>query len=168
MLANRNAIQLAVTVIALVKGQSKLVETSLVGAVISNTVLMVGLGFFLGGLRHQIQKFNRITTGSMFNELVLSIGALLIPTSMAHFQQMDPPTIVRFSRAESILLLLSYICYLVYCHKTHMKIIHKLNRIEEGRTREVQSRDGVQREVSPAWAPAWQHPPGVLSTERQP
>lgn len=85
-------------------------ETSLVGAVISNTVLMVGLGFFLGGLRHQIQKFNRITTGSMFNELVLSIGALLIPTAMAHFQQMDPPTIARFSRAESILLLFSYIC----------------------------------------------------------
>ena len=117
-------------------------QTSLVGAVIANTVLMVGLGFFLGGLRHQIQKFNRMTTGSTFNELVLSIGAILIPTAMVHFQHMDPLTIAKFSRAESILLLLSYVCYLVYCHKTHKKIIHKLNRIEEGGTREVQSGDG--------------------------
>jgi len=114
-----NGVQFVITIIALLKHQSKIVQTSLIGAVISNMVLLVGIGFFLGGLQHTEQHFDRTSTSKSLDELVLSIAALIIPTAINVFSRLDADHVAQFSRAESKLLLFSYLCYLVFAYKSH-------------------------------------------------
>ena len=116
-----NAVQLVITIIALVKDQIPIVQTSLVGAVISNSVLMVGMGFFLGGINRCQQNFNSSTVGNSTNELALSVAALILPTAMKKLGKLgsNEGVIVAFSRGEAMLLLLSYICFCHYCYKSH-------------------------------------------------
>ncbi len=116
-----NAVQLVITIIALVKDQIPIVQTSLVGGVISNSVLMVGLGFFFGGINRLEQNFNPYTVGDSLNELALSVAALILPTAMKKLGKLgsNEGVIVAFSRGEAMLLLLSYICFCHYCYKSH-------------------------------------------------
>ncbi|CAD6578898.1 MAG: hypothetical protein ASARMPREDX12_009011 [Alectoria sarmentosa] len=116
-----NVVQLVITIIALIKHQTSIVQTSLIGAVISNSVLMVGIGFFFGGINRLEQNFNPSTVGSSLNELALSVAALILPTAMNTFSTLRPNErlMAEFSRGEAILLLLSYICFCHYCYKTH-------------------------------------------------
>ena len=120
-MVSSNAVQLVITIIALIKNQTKIVQTSLIGAVISNSVLMVGLGFFFGGINRIEQNFNPSTVGSSLNELALSVAALILPTAMNQFNKLDrnERLMAKFARGEAILLLLSYICFCHYCYKTH-------------------------------------------------
>ena len=55
-----------------------LVQTSLVGAVLSNLLLMTGSGIFLGGIDRFEQHFNSDAVGSLLNELVFSIAVLIM------------------------------------------------------------------------------------------
>ena len=56
--SHSNAVQLVVTVVALVQNQRQLVRTSLIGQIIANLSLMIGLSFFLGGINRFEQSFN--------------------------------------------------------------------------------------------------------------
>lgn len=118
-----NFVQLVVTVVTLIKGSVILVQTSVVGTVLSNLLLMVGTGIFLGGIDRFEQHFNQDAVGSLLNELTFSIAALLVP--MAFQAWADGPQseitrqIVKLSRAASILLIVSYICYAIYSYKSH-------------------------------------------------
>ena len=115
-----NAVQLVIAIIALIKHQIRIVQTSLIGGVISNSVLMVGLGFFFGGINVFEQHFGPDTVGSSSNELVLSVAALIIPTAMKTFSTLGSNDIIaKISRGEAVLLSLSYICFCFYCYKTH-------------------------------------------------
>ena len=120
-MGSSNAVHLVITIIALIKHQIPIVKTSLIGAVISNSVLMVGLGFFFGGFNRLEQNFNPSTVGSSLNELALSLGALILPTAIDVFDKPNENErlMAKFSRGEAILLLLSYICFCHYCYKTH-------------------------------------------------
>ena len=95
-----NAVQLVITIVALVKHQPRIVQTSLVGAVISNSVLMLGIAFFLGGIDRLEQNFNRSTVRDSSNELAPSVAALILPTDMKSFGTLgsNEDIILAFSR----------------------------------------------------------------------
>ena len=139
-----NAIQLVITIIALIKDQIHIVQTSLIGAVISNSVLMVGIGFFFGGINRIEQSFNPSTVGSSLNELALSVAALIIPTAMNTFGKLSNKQIVKISRGEAILLLLSYICFCLYCYKTHLPMFTEPHRRAELRRGKPLPSDAVK------------------------
>src|SRR5687768_3441559 len=55
-----NLTELVIALTALRAGQYMLVKASLVGAIVANTLCMLGASFLLGGLTHHVQEFNRI------------------------------------------------------------------------------------------------------------
>lgn len=141
---------MVITIIALVKHQAAIVQTSLIGAAISNSVLMVGIGFFFGGINRLEQNFNPTTVGSSLNELALSVAALILPTAMNTFSKpgIDKQLMAKFSRGEAILLLISYICFCHYCYKTHLIMFNEPHQRAERRRVKVQHGDaekGVAR-----------------------
>ena len=140
-----NAVQLVIAIIALVKRQTRIVQTSLIGGVISNSVLMVGVGFFFGGINVLEQHFSPDTVGSSSNELVLSVAALIIPTAMKTFSPLgsNDDIMAKFSRAEAVLLLLSYTCFCFYCYKTHASWFNQPH--ERARVRRVKAYHGDAR-----------------------
>lgn len=50
--------ELIVSVIALIQGKVTIVQASLLGSMLSNLLLVLGMCFFFGGLKHKEQEFN--------------------------------------------------------------------------------------------------------------
>jgi Ca2+:H+ antiporter len=56
------------------------VQAALIGSILANSLLVLGLAFLLGGLKHGTQKFGTQQTRMISTLLVLSVAALAIPT----------------------------------------------------------------------------------------
>jgi len=54
-----NLTELVIALTALHAGQYTLVKASVAGAIVTNTLFMLGMSFLLGGLKHRAQEFSR-------------------------------------------------------------------------------------------------------------
>ncbi|KAG8626830.1 hypothetical protein KVT40_005775 [Elsinoe batatas] len=117
-----NAVELIIYIIALTKGEVRIVQASLLGSLLSNLLLIMGMAFLLGGLRFQEQVYNNTVTQMSACLLSLSVGSLLLPTAFhASFSDKldaDDKTL-KISRATSIVLLIVYVLYLLFQLKSH-------------------------------------------------
>src|SRR5690242_5868680 len=75
-----NLTELLITLAALRAGQYVLVKASIAGAIITNTLLLLGGSFLLGGLKHHVQDFNRNSARLQAGLLFLATIAMLIPS----------------------------------------------------------------------------------------
>jgi Ca2+:H+ antiporter len=75
-----NAVELIVSVQALIKGEVTIVKTSLIGSMLSNLLLVLGMSFFLGGVTRLEQFFNVTVAQTAASLLALCIASLIIPT----------------------------------------------------------------------------------------
>jgi len=55
-----NLTELVIALTALRAGQYMLVKASIAGAIVTNTLFMLGASFLLGGLKHHVQEYNRV------------------------------------------------------------------------------------------------------------
>jgi Ca2+:H+ antiporter len=113
-----NAVELIVSVIALVQGKVLIVQTSLIGSMLSNLLLVLGMCFFFGGINRPEQHFNITVAQTAASLLALAIGSLIIPTAFQIFADVDTG-VTPSSRGTSVLLLVVYACYLFFQLKTH-------------------------------------------------
>ena len=79
-----NLPELFVTLFALHAGLYEVVRATIVGSILANTLLVLGLAFIVGGLRHGTQRFGTETARNVSLLLVLAVGALLVPSLTAH------------------------------------------------------------------------------------
>lgn len=125
-------VQLVITVITLVKGQIITLQNSLIGAVISNTVLVVGIGFIVGGLRYIQQYHNQVALSTLLNEMALCVGTLVLPAAFNAFadggQEEKSLRVTRIARGEAVLLLAVYCCHLLYSHKSRSSFFAEPHR----------------------------------------
>jgi hypothetical protein len=54
-------------------------QVSLLGSVLSNLLLVLGCAFFFGGLKHSMQRFNKVSSSINSGLLLLAVMALLFP-----------------------------------------------------------------------------------------
>ena len=78
-----NLSELIIALSALKAGEYLLVKASLAGAIVTNTLFLVGMSFFLGGLRHKLQQFNSALTRVQSMLLFLAAFGLLLPSAIA-------------------------------------------------------------------------------------
>jgi len=81
-----NLPELFFSVFALRKGGAEnitIVQSTIVGSVLGNSLLVLGLAFLVGGLRHGTQRFDSRTTRMIATLTILAVAALTIPT-LAH------------------------------------------------------------------------------------
>src|SRR5213596_2693715 len=78
-----NLTELVIALAALHAGEYTLVKASIAGAIVTNSLFMLGASFFLGGLRYRTQEFNR--AGGRLHAALLFLGTigLLIPSAVA-------------------------------------------------------------------------------------
>lgn len=74
-----NAVELIIFIIALVKDEIRIVQASLLGSILANLLLILGMGFFLGGLRFREQVYNSTVTQMSACLLSLSVISLVLP-----------------------------------------------------------------------------------------
>src|SRR5436190_22146939 len=78
-----NLTELVIALAALRAGEYTLVKASIVGAIVTNTLFMLGASFLLGGLKYHVQGFNRAGARLQSGLLFLATIALLIPSAVA-------------------------------------------------------------------------------------
>lgn len=75
-----NLPELFISIFALRAGLVVVVQTALIGSILANSLLVLGLAFVLGGLRHGVQSFGASSTRMISTLLLLATAALAIPT----------------------------------------------------------------------------------------
>jgi Ca2+:H+ antiporter len=78
-----NLPELFVGIFALRAGLVDVVQSALIGSILGNSVLVLGLAFLVGGLRHGEQSFSSDPPRMMVTLTLLAVAALAIPT-LAH------------------------------------------------------------------------------------
>src|SRR5205809_208461 len=78
-----NLTELIIAVTALHAGEYMLVKASIAGAIVTNSLFMLGTSFLLGGLRYHVQEFNRVAARFQAGLLFLATIGLLIPSAVA-------------------------------------------------------------------------------------
>jgi Ca2+:H+ antiporter len=119
-----NLTELVIALTALRAGQYVLVKASIVGAIVTNTLFMLGASFLIGGLKYHVQEYNRNTARLQASLLFLATIAILIPSVLAKAD--EATTHVAFmgslSVALSVLLILAYGLGLLFSLKTHREL----------------------------------------------
>lgn len=117
-----NAVELIVSIIALTKCELSIVQSSLLGSILSNLLLVLGMCFFAGGMRFSEQGFGQSAVQLNSSLLTISVIAVLLPGAfhMALQGQTDfnealtDTEILHTSHGVAIILLFIYVSYLVF------------------------------------------------------
>ena len=114
-----NLTELVIALAALRAGQYMLVKASIAGAIVTNTLFMMGASLLLGGLKHHVQEFNRNSARLQASLLFLATIALLIPSAvkLADSGAADAFT-TQLSLGLSFLLMLAYALGMLFSLKT--------------------------------------------------
>jgi Ca2+:H+ antiporter len=78
-----NLTELVIALTALRAGEYMLVKASIAGTIVTNALFVLGASFFLGGLKHHVQEFNRFGARTQAGLLFLATVALLIPSAVS-------------------------------------------------------------------------------------
>ena len=128
-----NAIELIIAIFALKNGLIEVVQASIIGSIVGNILLLVGLSIFFGGLHHKYQRFNNEAISVSSSMLIIVVAGLSIPSVFA-FIRPNEPHLQLMNCAVAIILALIYLAGLVFSLRTHkdlfdasdeMKAVHE-------------------------------------------
>lgn len=117
-----NATELIIGILSLTKGTKELVavvSASIIGSILGNALLVLGISVFIGGFKHGRQHFDSRLASQYASLLALSVGGLLLPT-MAELlaSRTSQPQIfergVALSDFIAVLLLIGYIASILF------------------------------------------------------
>jgi Ca2+:H+ antiporter len=118
-----NLTELIIAVAALQAGEYTLVKASIAGAIVTNTLFMLGASFLLGGLRHHVQEYNR-AGGRLYSGLLLMATiALLAPAAVADLDLARGEVMTqKLSAGLAVLLIAAYALGLLFSLKTQKEL----------------------------------------------
>lgn len=131
-----NAAELILSIMALRRGLYAVVKASLTGSIIGNALLILGMSFLVGGLRHGKQSFDRLMVSLQSTLLVLAAIGLAVPSVLFH--RLDRAAEVNLSMEVATVL------FLTYC----LSVVFSLLRQESGE-------ETVGGAPSPSFATHW-------------
>jgi len=137
-----NAVEIIVGVAALLRGELRIVQTSMLGSILSNLLLVLGMSFFAGGLVRNESRFPKTAAQTSASLMSLACITLILPAAynavktVERYESIHPfykdhtpgPSdpgyrgLLVISRGTSILLLVVYVAYLIFQLKTHVEL----------------------------------------------
>ena len=142
-----NAPELIIALVALKAGYLEMVRASLVGAILANLLLALGVGFLTGGIRYHEQRFNPTAARTYSTMMFLAAVSMTVPSAFSRL--LAPNEVIRQEQllniGIAILLLVAYALYILYSLKTHSSAFASLDTEHESAHYEEQW--GVARAV---------------------
>ena len=128
-----NLTELVIALAALQAGEYTLVKASIAGAIVTNSLFMLGASFFLGGIKYHVQEYNRIGARLQAGLLFLATVALLVPSIVSKSNAAAFGGFIgKLSVGLAILLLVAYALGLLFSLKTHPEMFASATQAEEG------------------------------------
>jgi Ca2+:H+ antiporter len=126
-----NLTELVIALAALRAGQYMLVKASVAGAIVTNSLFMLGASFLLGGIKYHTQEYNRISARLQAGLLFLATIALLVPSAVVEADSSGVFT-HKLSVGLSVLLIIAYGLGMLFSIKTHREFFGSASHGEEG------------------------------------
>jgi Ca2+:H+ antiporter len=116
-----NLPELIICIVALKAGLHGMVAASLIGAIMFNLLLVPGLSFLLGGLRHHVMQFNMQAVRVYTTMMLIAVTCLVLPSFYEQAFEASEAVIgqEKLNVGLSALLLLLYALYLFFMIRTH-------------------------------------------------
>ena len=126
-----NLTELVIALTALRAGQYMLVKASIAGAIVTNTLFMLGASFLLGGLKFHVQDYNRVSARMQAGLLFLATIALLIPSAVSEADSAAAFT-QKLSVGLAVLLIVAYGLGMLFSLGTHRELFASAEHGEAG------------------------------------
>ncbi|KAI7870276.1 Sodium/calcium exchanger protein-domain-containing protein [Spinellus fusiger] len=130
-----NAVELILGIIALKEGLIRVVQASILGSILSNILLVLGLCFFFGGIRRSEQTFNTTAAQTSSSLLAVTTLSLLVPAAFnalaIEHNEKSSAGLLKISHGTAIILLVVYILSLIFQLKTHKHLYEDVVEEEE-------------------------------------
>jgi Ca2+:H+ antiporter len=127
-----NVTELIIAILLLRSGEIDIVKASLTGSILGNLLLVLGLSFFVGGLRNQEQHFNHDTATVQATSMTLAVIGLLMPAlfvlTSGHHDFVEREVV---SGVIAAILMLLYGAVLIFTLVTHQHLFHVSTAGEE-------------------------------------
>jgi len=128
-----NLTELVIALTALSAGQYMLVKASIAGAIVTNTLFMLGGSFLLGGLKHHVQEYNRVSARMQTSLLFLATVALLVPSLVTNVDSAAGDAFTQqLSVGLAALLIVAYGLSMLFSLKTHRELFASAEHTEGG------------------------------------
>ncbi|KAK4185544.1 putative vacuolar calcium ion transporter [Podospora australis] len=127
-----NAVELIVSIVALRAGEIEVVQASMLGSILSNLLLVLGMCFYLGGIYNMRdingnaieQSFSTGAAQTTCSLMTLSSATMILPAALygvldTSSKDQKDASILTLSRWTSIVLLTLYVFYLLFSLRTH-------------------------------------------------
>jgi Ca2+:H+ antiporter len=125
-----NAVELFIAIFALQRGLVDLVKASIVGSILINVLLLVGLSMIAGGLKYKEQRFNKDSAGLSSTMLIIVVIGMALP-SVYSMMNHDSQQAMTMSRAVSVILGIMYALSLIYMLVTHKHLFEVQHEIRQ-------------------------------------
>ncbi|KAG7451190.1 uncharacterized protein BT62DRAFT_990819 [Guyanagaster necrorhizus] len=157
-----NIVELVVAIIALRKCELRVLQSTLVGSMLSKLLLVLGMCFFAGGLRFTEQVFDPTANQIHSSLLSISVSAVLLPAAYHFSLGDDDPmpesqkqNILRMSHGVSLVLMSLYTAYLLFQLWSHSHLYQDTHKKSTKLTTEIPSppsffRKAQQKSESPS------------------
>ncbi|MCJ1313097.1 hypothetical protein MMC25_006774 [Agyrium rufum] len=151
-----------VSIVALRAGEIRIVQSSMLGSILSNILLVLGCCFLAGGLKKKEQTFNSTVASTMSSLMAVASASLIIPATLYAVMKQQGSTgekesednVLVLSHGTAIILLILYVLYLIFQLKTHADMFDEApNENEDGGENGGQSEPAEPEILSP-WAAA--------------
>ncbi|EIW87437.1 calcium proton exchanger [Coniophora puteana RWD-64-598 SS2] len=143
-----NAVEIIVGITALLDGQLRIVQTSMLGSILSDILLVLGLSFLAGGLKYHECNFQAEGAQASTSLMTLACITLVVPAAYASFSANSQnaasqcnvsasiggcpsPGLLTISRGTAVLLLAVYAAHLFFQLKTHKEFFLDEDEEEE-------------------------------------
>ena len=103
-----NLPELFIALFALKAGLVTVVQSALIGSILGNLLLVLGLAFIVGGVKHGPQHLDSKRARETAVLMVLSVGAMVVPSLAAHIHTPAASHEAALSVFVSVLLVLLY------------------------------------------------------------
>ena len=122
-----NLTEVIVSVFALRAGLLRVIQLSLLGSILSNTLLVLGCAFLFGGMKRKEQRFNAEGTSMNFGLLMLASLSYALPTLLraSRTELRAGPSELALSRFTAVVLLCAYGGFLYYQLVTHTHLFEE-------------------------------------------
>ncbi len=118
-----NLPELIIAMVALRAGLLEMVRASIIGALLANLLLALGLAFVIGGRRYRTQEYNPAAARTYASMMLLAAVSMVVPST---FHRLLGGTEPRHAQALDIgvvlVLLAAYLLYLVFMLRTHPEV----------------------------------------------
>src|SRR5262249_38613326 len=114
-----NLPELIIALVALRAGLVEMVRASLIGAILANVLLALGVAFLVGGRRQHVMEYTPAGARTYASMLMLAVIALAVPAAFHRLGATGPVSSRSLDTGTCMVLLATYVCYLVYMIRTH-------------------------------------------------